>query len=241
MSEHGPSELVYGRNPVRELIAAGRRPIYEISALKNLSGDDWLQGRPQVRFVGKEELARIAKTGDHQGIVAKVGPYPYVTQHDLLHSGNAVFCLDGAQDPRNIGAIARSIDAAGLAGIALPERGSPGVTAVVSKASAGAIEHLAVARVENPVAFIHDAAERGRLIVGADQGEGVDYREVEWTRDVVVVLGAEGAGLRPKIRRSLEHVVSIPMRGKVSSLNVSVAAALIAFEIARATAPEFTT
>lgn len=241
MSAEVGGHLVYGRNPVRELIAASRRQIHEIWALRTLRDEPWLRDRPEVRLVSKQELARIAKTGDHQGIVARVGDYPYVDQSDLLRAPGAVFCLDGAQDPRNIGAIARSVDAAGLTGIALPERGSPGVTAVVSKASAGAIEHLAVARVANPVAFVHDAVERGRLVVGADQGEGVDYREVPWTPDVVVVLGAEGSGLRPKIRRSLQQVVSIPMRGRVESLNVSVAAALIAFEIARATPPKSST
>ncbi len=233
MSGDEHSALVYGRNPVRELLAAGRRRVYEVRAQESLRGEDWLGGDVPVRFVSKDDLARLAQTGDHQGVVARVDPYPYVAESDLLHSSRAVFCLDGAQDPRNIGAIARSIEAAGLSGIALPERGSPGITPVVAKASAGAVEHLQIARVANPVAFVHDAAERGRLVVGADQDGGVDFRELEWPADAIVVLGAEGAGLRPKIKRSLGASVSIPMVGKIASLNVSVAAALIAFEITR--------
>jgi 23S rRNA (guanosine2251-2'-O)-methyltransferase len=207
--------------------------VYEIRALEALKGEEWLRGEVPVRFVGKDELSRLAQTGDHQGVVARAAPYPYVSEAELLRSPRAVFCLDGAQDPRNIGAIARSVEAAGLAGIALPERGSPGITPVVAKASAGAVEHLEIARIANPVAFVHDAAERGRLVVGADQEHGTDYRELDWPADAVVVLGAEGAGLRPRIRRSLGAVVRIPMAGKIASLNVSVAAALIAFEIAR--------
>ena len=233
MSGNGQTALVYGRNPVRELLAAGRRKVYEVHALESLRGEDWPGGDVPVRFVGKDELSRLAQTGDHQGVVARVHAYPYVAEADLLRSPGAVFCLDGAQDPRNIGAIARSIEAAGLSGIALPARGSPGITPAVAKASAGAVEHLKIARVANPVAFVHDAAESGRLVVGADQDSGVDYRDLEWPADPVVVLGAEGAGLRPRIKRSLGAAVSIPMAGKIASLNVSVAAALLAFEIAR--------
>lgn len=234
MSADDASTLIYGRNPVRELIAAGRRRVHEVWALAGLADEPWLAGLA-VRTADKRDLARRAGTGDHQGIVARVDHYPYVPEGELLRASGAIFCLDGAQDPRNIGAIARSVDAAGLAGIALPERGSPGVTAVVAKASAGAVEHLAIARVTNPVSFVHDAAQHGRLVVGADQDSGTDYRRLAWPADAVLVLGAEGAGLRPKMERALGERVRIPMRGRVASLNVSVAAALLAFEIARAT------
>jgi 23S rRNA (guanosine2251-2'-O)-methyltransferase len=232
MSGEDRSTLVYGRNPVRELIAAGRRRVHEVRALPAAADEPWLGSVP-VRRATKDELARMAKTGDHQGVVARVDPYPYAPEAELIRSSGAIFCLDGAQDPRNVGAIARSIDAAGLGGMALPERGSPGVTPVVAKASAGAVEHLTIARVANPVAFVHDAAARGRLIVGADQERGVDYREMDWPADVVVVVGAEGSGLRPKMARALGARVRIPMRGHIASLNVSVAAALLAFEITR--------
>ena len=198
MSDPERAGLVYGRNPVRELLAAGRRRVYEIRALEGLRREPWLRTEVPVRAAGKDELARLAQTGDHQGVVARADPYPYVDEADLLRSPRAVFCPGrGPGSAQNIGAIARSLEAAGRFGIAIPERGSPGITPVVAKASAGAVEHLEIARVANPVAFVHDAAERGRLIVGADQEAGVDFRELEWPPDPVVVLGAEGRRASP--------------------------------------------
>jgi 23S rRNA (guanosine2251-2'-O)-methyltransferase len=228
-------EAVYGRNPVRELLAAGRREVHEVHALRGLVDEPWLAG-VAVREAARDALARLAGTGDHQGVVAIAGPYPYVEPAELLARPGPLVCLDGAQDPRNLGAIARTAEAVGAAGIAIPRRGSPGVTPVVVKASAGAVEHLAIAQVGSMTAFVHDARAGGdRPAFGAEPERGVDYREAAWRPDAIVVMGAEGAGLRPAVAAVCDGLVRIPMAGRVASLNISVAAALLLFETFRTT------
>jgi 23S rRNA (guanosine2251-2'-O)-methyltransferase len=227
------SDAVYGRNPVRELLAAGRRTVHEVHALPKLTQEPWRAGVP-VREASRDRLARLAGTGDHQGVVAIADPYPYVEPRELLERPGPLVCLDGAQDPRNLGAIARTAEAVGAAGIAIPRRGSPGVTPVVAKASAGAVEHLAIAQVGSMTAFVHDARAGGdRPAIGAEPEGGEDYRAVPWRPDAIIVMGAEGAGLRPAVAAVCDHLVRIPMAGRVASLNISVAAALLLFETYR--------
>lgn len=226
-------DLVYGRNPVRELIAAGRRRVHEVWALPDLAGAEWLvafRPRPATRA----ELARAAGTGDHQGVVAFSDPYPYVEPRDLLDRPGVVVALDGAQDPRNLGAIARVCDAAGARGLVILRRGSPGVTPAVCKTSAGAIEHLDVARVDNLASFLHDAKGPDRWVIGTDAEAGEDYRTVSWSESAILVFGAEDVGLRPRVRSACDVLVRIPMRGHVGSLNLSVAAGVLLYESLRA-------
>lgn len=229
----GPAvEIVYGRNPVRELLASGRREVVSLHATAPAAAEEWLAPhRPQEAT--REELARIAGTGDHQGVVARVGPYPYADVRDLLAAPGPLICLDGAHDPRNMGAIARVAEGAGAAGLIIPSRGGPGVTAVVSKASAGATEWLPVAQVSSLVALVHDARGAGRLAVGAHPEGAEDYRAIAWGEAVLIVMGAEGAGLRPRVRESCDVLAAIPMSGRVASLNISVAAGLLLFEAIR--------
>ncbi len=221
--------LVYGRNPVRELIRAGRRPVSEVWALEQASEDPALAGVTVV-VKGRDALARLAGTGDHQGMVAITEDYPYADPQSVLEGSGPVMVLDEVQDPRNLGAVARVADAAGFAGLVIATRGSPGITPVACKASAGAVEHLAIARVGSIVAFINDLAGSGRWAAGADADEGTDYRELAWDPSVVIVLGAEGAGLRPRVREVCDRLVRVPMRGSVGSLNLSTAAAVLAFQ-----------
>ncbi|HWH13712.1 MAG TPA: RNA methyltransferase [Miltoncostaeaceae bacterium] len=228
----GAGEVVYGRNPVRELLAAGRRPVREVWALPQLGGEPWLAAAT-VRSRDRAALARACGTGDHQGVVAFTGPYPYVPPRSVLEAGGPVACLDGAQDPRNLGAISRVADAAGAGGLVIAARGSPGVTAVVCKASAGAVEHLAIARAESIAGFLQEARDAGRQVVGADPEGGVAYTSAHVAADAVIVLGSEGAGLRPRVARACDVLVAIPMRGRVASLNISVAAGLLLFEAGR--------
>ncbi len=143
-----------------------------------------------------------------------------------------VVCLDGAHDPRNIGAIARVAECAGAAGLAIPRRGGPAVTPAVAKASAGAVEWLPIARLGSVAAFVHDA-RAARQAVGAAPEGGEDYREVAWAPDAVIVLGSEGAGLRPRVRDACDLLVTIPTPGRIASLNISVAAGLLVFEALR--------
>lgn len=226
------SEVVYGRNPVRELIAAGTRPVHEVWALASLRAEPWLAGVPVVERT-RAELGRVAGSSDHQGVVALTEPYPYADPRDLLERPGAIVCLDGAHDPRNIGAIARVAEASGAAGMVLPRRGGPGVTPTVAKASAGAVEHLPVARVGSIGGFLHEARDAGRIAIGADQEGAEDYRDLVWPDDPVLVMGAEGAGLRPRVREACDHLARIPMSGHVSSLNISVAAGILLFRAFR--------
>ncbi len=220
--------LVYGRNPVRELIRAGRRPVEEVWALAQAADDPDLAGT-RVVVKRREDLARLSGSGDHQGMVAITTDYPYADPQVLLEGDGPIMVLDEVQDPRNLGAVARVADAAGFAGLVIPTRGSPGITPVACKASAGAVEHLPIARIGSIVAFVNDLPGSGRWAVGADADEGLDYREIVWEPTAVIVLGAEGAGLRPRVRQVCNQLVRIPMRGRVGSLNLSTAAAVLAF------------
>ena len=225
-------EVVYGRNPVRELISAGRRRVHDVWALDDLAREDWVAAH-HPRVATKAQLGRAADTSDHQGIVAFTEPYPYADAAEILDAPGPVLCLDRIQDPRNLGAIARVVDALGAAGIVVARRGSPGVTGAVCKVSAGAVEHIRIAQVDNIASFLHDAKGPDRWVFGADSAEGEDYREVEWDPGTIVVLGAEGEGLRPRVRSMCDRLVRIPMHGRVDSLNLSVAAGLLVTEAVR--------
>ena len=225
-------ELIYGRNPVREALRAGRRRIERIWVLPQLADADWLAGC-RVIPTHKAELGHMAGTSDHQGVVAQAEPYPYATVRDVLEASGPIVCLDGAQDPRNFGAICRVADAAGALGIVVAQRGSPGVTPTVCKTSAGAVEHLLVARVGSIAGFLSEATDSGRVVVGSDPEAAADFRAREWRGDEVVVMGSEGAGLRPKVAAGCAAMVRIPMHGSVASLNLSVACALLLFEAVR--------
>lgn len=225
--------VVYGKNPVRELLRANRRPVHEILALKDVAKEAWLEGR-DVRVVDRQRLGTAAGTSDHQGIVATAGAYPYVDGDEVLHADGPVLCLDRLQDPRNLGAVARVVDAVGGAGIVMPDRGSPDVTGAVCKSSAGAIEHVRVARVENLASFLHDSRSADRWIFGADlDEEAEDFRTVGLDRASIIVVGAEGEGLRRRVAGMCDRIVGIPMHGSVQSLNLSVSGALLLYEAVR--------
>jgi 23S rRNA (guanosine2251-2'-O)-methyltransferase len=227
--------VVYGRNPVRELIRAARRPVHAVWALAQVAEEPWLAGCA-VEVRERDALGRAAGSADHQGVVAFTDPYPFADPHDLLDAPGPLVLLDAVQDPRNLGAVARVAEGAGAAGLIVPRRGSPGVTAVACKASAGAVEHLPVAQADNLASLVHDAAGSGRWSAGAvapGEPDAEDYRTVAWDDAVMLVLGAEGAGLRPRLRAVCDRLVTIPMRGHVASLNLSIAAAILVFEVAR--------
>ena len=160
-------------------------------------------------------------------------PYPYADPGSLLADGGMVVALDEVTDPRNLGAVARSAEVAGAAGLVIPERRSVGVNATVAKTSAGAVEHLPVARVRNLADWLEEAKKQGAWVYGADAGGDSVYTDTDLTGPLVLVLGSEGKGLRPRVAATCDAIVSIPVRGKVDSLNVSVAAAVLLFEAAR--------
>jgi 23S rRNA (guanosine2251-2'-O)-methyltransferase len=216
------AEIVYGRRPVAEA-RRGRRGVRRVWTYEETD---------------PEELTRLAGSQDHQGVVAEVDPYPYADPDTLLESPEAlVVVLDQVQDPHNLGAVCRSAEAAGAAGVVIPERRSASVTAAVAKASAGAVEHLAVARVTNLVDWLRRAKERGAWIYGADADAATLYTDVDLTGRAVLVLGSEGRGLRRLVASSCDELVAIPVRGRVESLNFSVAAAALLFEAVRQRGP----
>jgi 23S rRNA (guanosine2251-2'-O)-methyltransferase len=167
-------------------------------------------------------------------MVAEVDPYPYADPREVLERPDVlVVALDQVQDPRNLGAVCRSAEAAGAAGLVIPSRRSAAVTAVACKASAGAVEHLPVARVPNLADWLGTAKEAGAWVYGAESGADTAHTDADLTGKVVLVLGSEGGGLRRRVAQSCDLLVSIPLRGRVDSLNVSAAAAVLLFEAAR--------
>jgi 23S rRNA (guanosine2251-2'-O)-methyltransferase len=205
--------IVYGRNPVRE---AERGPRRVLRKWEDLPAD---------------ELERICGSPEHQGICAEVEAYAYADPDGLLVGDDAlVLALDEVQDPHNLGAVCRVAEVAGVAGVVIPERRSADVTPAVCKASAGAVEHLAVARVRNLADWLADAKKAEAWVYGA-AAEGIPYGEPDYRGRVVVVLGAEGKGLRPRVAAACDELVALPVRGRVASLNVSTAAAALVYGI----------
>ena len=187
----------------------------------------------QLQMVSPEELDRIAGSPDHQSIVCEVEPFPYVDASDLLDDEQAlIVALDQVQDPQNFGAICRSAECAGATGVVVPERRSVDVTAAVCKASAGAVEHLRIARVRNLADFLAEARDRGAWIYGAEQGAATPYTQPDYSDRTVLVLGSEGKGLRPRVREACDQLVSLPVLGRIESLNVSATAAVVLYESA---------
>jgi 23S rRNA (guanosine2251-2'-O)-methyltransferase len=211
-------ERIYGRRPVAEA-ERGRRSVHRI----------W-----RAPETAPEELERLCGSPDHQGVVAEVDPYPYVDAGRLLDAEDAmVVALDQIQDPHNLGAIARAAEVAGAAGVVIPERRAASVTPAACKASAGALEHLRVARVRNLADWLEDAKRRDAWVYGAAAEAEGDYTGVDWSGRAVLVLGSEGAGLRTRVAETCDQLISIPVAGAVGSLNASVAAAVILFEARR--------
>jgi 23S rRNA (guanosine2251-2'-O)-methyltransferase len=217
--------VIYGVNPVREALKAQRRPVKRIWAL---DPDEW----PNAEAADASAIAERCGSEDHQGVAALVGPYPYADAHGLLEPEDSlVVVLDQIQDPRNLGAVARVAESVGATGLVIPERRSAEVTPVACKASAGAVEHLPVAQVRNVADFLDEGKKAGAWVYGADAEAAVAYDEPDYKGRVVLVMGSEGKGLRPRVAEHCDQLISLPVRGKVGSLNVSTAAAAILYGI----------
>ena len=199
----------------------------------------------QLRFLPREELDHAAKTHTHQGVVAVTSTKQYADVDVLLENRKGpysfVVVLDGIEDPHNLGALIRTADAAGADGVVIPERRAVGLTGTVVKASAGASEHLPIARVTNIARTLEELKERGLWTVGLDERGTQGYDELNFNMNCAVVLGAEGKGLHDLVRKRCDFLVSIPMYGSVPSLNVSVAGAVVMYEVVRQRRAEQTT
>jgi 23S rRNA (guanosine2251-2'-O)-methyltransferase len=211
-------QIIYGPRPVEEA-ERGKRRVRRVWRAPETSA---------------EELERLCGSPDHQGVVAEVDPYPYADPNALLRRSDAlIVALDQVQDPRNLGAICRSAEFAGAAGVVIPERRSAEVTAVVCKASAGAVEHLDIAQVRNLTDWLAEAKQAGFWIWGADADGDQAPWDADLTGPTVLVLGGEGKGIRPRVASACDGLVALPRRGQIDSLNVSAAATALLFEAVR--------
>jgi len=214
------TERIYGRRPVEEA-ERGRRAVHRV----------W-----RAPETSPEELEQLCGSPEHQGVVAEVDPYPYVDPDSLFEGDDGVglvVVLDQIQDPQNLGAICRSAEVAGAAGVVIAERRAAAITPAACKASAGAVEHLPVARVRNIADWLKQAKQADAWIYGAAAEAARRYTEVDWVGRAVLVMGSEGSGLRTRVASTCDELVSIPVKGRVGSLNASVAAAVILFEAVR--------
>ncbi len=230
--------IVYGRNPVREALRGRRaQSVSDVWATAGASREPWLQGAP-VRTVAAEEIERRCGSSAHQGLCAQAGPYRYVSAEELLSVESPLLvALDQVQDPQNLGSICRTAECVGAAGVVIPERRAAEVTPAVCKASAGAVEHLPVARVRNLADFLADARRAGCWCYGASAESGSERPPVPYDAPdyggggVVLVLGSEGSGLRPRVVKACDELIALPLLGRIESLGVSAAAAAVLYEI----------
>jgi 23S rRNA (guanosine2251-2'-O)-methyltransferase len=229
-------EQVYGRRSVREALR-GRREVLELWATERaVKTEGWLRQveRPRVQVKPDRDLSEAAGTRDHQGALAWCEPYKYEDAWELAATDRPLLvCLDQVTDPRNLGAVCRSAEGAGASGVVVPAHGSATVTPAVARSSAGAVEHLPVAVVPNLARWLAEV-KGPRLWAYAAAGDGeTRLWDADLTDGVALVFGAEGKGVRPLVRRTCDGTISIPLAGRVESLNVSVAAALLLYEARR--------
>jgi 23S rRNA (guanosine2251-2'-O)-methyltransferase len=239
--------VVYGMNPVRELLRAGAEGLAELwlaeggerprafAELERMARDHGAK----VRAAPRQKLDRLAGVTQHQGIVAVVADYRYREVEDILAAARLagkpplLVLLDGVEDPHNLGAVVRSAHALGAHGVVIPRDRAASVTPSAAKASAGAVEHLPVVQVTNLVRTIEDLKEAGIWTVAAVPDGDQDLASVDLRGPIALVIGGEGQGVRPLVRKSCDHAARIPMEGRVGSLNASAAAAIAIYEAMR--------
>jgi 23S rRNA (guanosine2251-2'-O)-methyltransferase len=239
-------EVLYGLHPVEEAVRSGSRRL-DCVMLSRERKDERLEQLAQlcrsaglkVTLESREHLTRVSRTDAHQGAVALVRERAFLTIEDLLAPGSRpdhhrfFLALDGVEDPHNLGALLRTADAAGADGVLLPERRSAPISAIVAKTSAGASEHVRIARVTNLVRSLGQMKQANIWVLGLDERGSSDYTAFDFRTDCVLVLGREGPGLHDLVKKTCDHLLRIPMAGAVSSLNVSVAGAVVMYEAMR--------
>jgi 23S rRNA (guanosine2251-2'-O)-methyltransferase len=256
--------IVYGRNPVREALRGRRaRSVARVWATASVAHEPWLTD-VKMTVCASDELERVCGSSAHQGVCADAGGYPYVGAHELLAvSSPLIVALDQVQDPQNLGSICRTAECAGATGVVIPERRAAEVTPAACKASAGAVEHMRIARVRNVADFLAEARDAGCWSYGAsalepgdtDRCEGspsggvpaqvarskgsttVPYTSPDYSGGVVLVLGSEGSGLRPRVAGACDQLISLPLRGRMESLGVAAAAAALLYGILQSRDP----
>ena len=236
------SDVIAGRNPVLETLNSGR-PINKIIVDRHARNNvlDEIVGKARaahvpIDFVDRSAIERLAPGVGHQGVIAYASSKEYVELEDLLDFARAknqpplLLLLDGIEDPQNLGAIIRTADAAGIHGVVVRSHRAAGLTPAVAKASAGAIEYVPVARVANIAQSIEALKKRGVWVAGIDMSGTTTYTGVDYKGPTAIVIGGEGKGLSDLVRKRCDYIATIPMKGKISSLNASVAAAIVMYE-----------
>lgn len=227
--------ILIGIHPVAEALRA-RRPLDRVLVAKGAGGprvqeiiDLSRKNATPLRFEERAALDRLAGSPAHQGVVALGAAKQYAELEDVARAAHMLVILDGVEDPHNLGAVIRTAHAAGADAVVVPERRAAGLTDAVAKAAAGALEHLPVVRVTNVNRALEDLKKSGFWIYGVDERGDQDYDRVDYGERAVLVFGAEGKGLHQMVRQHCDVLVRIPMAGKISSLNVSVAAGVVLF------------
>lgn len=236
------NDIIAGRNPVTEALRSGRAIESILVAKGERSGSvvaitaKAKKKNIPVKEVDSKKLDFLARGVSHQGVVAQCAVKEYSSVEDILASAEEkgekpfIIVLDRIEDPHNLGAIIRTAECAGAHGVIIPERRSAGLSYTVEKTSAGALEYMPVARVKNISQTIDDLKEKGLWIYGADM-DGEDYRTTSFAESVALVIGNEGKGIAPLVRKQCDVIVSLPMKGRINSLNASVAAGVLMYEI----------
>jgi 23S rRNA (guanosine2251-2'-O)-methyltransferase len=240
------AETIEGRNPVLEALKAGR-PVGKILLAKNIERHGAVaeiihlaqsKGIP-IDYIERTAIDRLGQTAANQGIIAFTTAKEYADLDELLEisqskkSAALFVVLDGIEDPHNLGAILRTADASGADGVIIREKRAVGLTSIVEKASAGAIEYVPVARVANISQTLETLKKNNVWIVGIDQSAKTNYTEIDYRPGTAIVIGGEGRGVSDLVKKNCDFLASIPMKGKISSLNASVAAAVVLYEVVR--------
>lgn len=232
-------QYIYGKNTVIESLK-GDKPVYQVYMMKNVKDDKMIslakRKNVDVQFVSKDKLKDMVGNVVHQGVVAQVQGYDYSTIDEILEaipSGKQplLLMLDGLEDPHNLGAILRTCDAIGVDGVIIGKKRSVGLTPTVAKVSTGAIDYVKVAQVTNLSRTLEDLKTKGFWVVGCDLNESQDYRAIDYNMPVVIVVGSEGFGISRLVKSHCDMNVVLPMNGHVTSLNASVATALILYQV----------
>ncbi|WP_343363550.1 23S rRNA (guanosine(2251)-2'-O)-methyltransferase RlmB [Listeria seeligeri] len=244
MEQENEQEWIGGRNPVLEVLRSDR-DIHKIYVQEGTQKGVLKQvltlakeRKVQVQFVPKQKIEKVV-SGVHQGVAAQVAAYQYAELDDLFNAAEAkgempfFIILDELEDPHNLGSIMRTADSVGAHGIIIPKRRSVGLTQTVAKASTGAMEYVPVVRVTNMVRTMEELQKRGLWIFGTDAKGSSDYRTMDVDMPLAIVIGSEGFGMSRLVREKCDFLVHLPMRGKVTSLNASVAASLLLYEVYR--------
>lgn len=245
-STNESSELMLyeGRNAVMELLRAGKTvdKLFLSAEVSGRMADIVAMAKASGAVIvecDRRKLDAMSETGVHQGVIAQAAAHEYVSLEDILHTAEErgekplILICDGLTDPHNLGAVIRSAETAGAHGVIIPKRRSVGLTATAAKASAGALEHIGVARVTNLAAAIDTLKEHGVWVFGADAGGDKNLYEADFADSCAIVIGSEGDGISRIVREKCDFIVSIPMKGKVNSLNASAAAAVLLYEAVR--------